>query len=444
MLRKQRLTHVQTIALGYFIMILLGTLLLMLPAASRSGESTGFLSCLFTATSASCVTGLVVKDTFTYWSLFGQLVIIMLIQIGGLGFMTISTFFFLFLRKKIGLRSREVMSESVNSSRVGEILGLTRKIILGTAIFECAGALALAFRFVPRFGLWKGLYFSVFHSISAFCNAGFDLMGGTAPYASMTEFSGDVLVNVTLLLLILIGGIGFAVWSDLAEKKWRIRRYSLHTKVVLVTTAVLVVIPALLFFLFERQVSSAGRSLGEQVLCALFNAVTPRTAGMSTVDLAQLSDSGKLLTTILMFIGGCPGSTAGGVKTVTVVVILAYVVSGLKGSTYVGMFGRRISEDSVRKAYTVVSVNLLLALFGTLCITASGLNLSDAILEAFSAISTVGLSTGITRDLNSVCRAVIILLMYCGRLGSVSFATALLEKRARPPVTAPYEELIIG
>ena len=444
MLRKQRLTHVQIIALGFFLMIITGTLLLMLPCASRSGHSAGFLTSLFTATSASCVTGLVVQDTFLHWSVFGQIVILVLIQIGGLGFMTIATFFFIFMRRRMGLRNREVLSESINVSRVGEIQGLAKKILIGAAVFELLGAAVLAIRFVPMHGPLKGLWFAVFHSVSAFCNAGFDLMGGSGAYVSMTPFSGDALVTITLIVLILVGGLGFVVWADLTEKRLRARHWRLQTKVVLAATAVLVLVPAVLFFLMERSVSGAGRSTGEQILCALFNSVTPRTAGMSTVDLAALSDGSKLLTAILMFIGGCPGSTAGGVKTVTVVVALAFLIARFRGSAYVGMFGRRVPDDAVSKAFTAIGINLVLGLAGTLIITASGFGLSDAMLEAFSAIGTVGLSTGITRELGTVCRLLLILLMYCGRLGSVSFATALLEKRSRPPVTAPAEELLIG
>ena len=444
MLRKQRLTHVQIIALGFFLMIITGTVLLMLPCASRSGHSAGFLTSLFTATSASCVTGLVVQDTFLHWSVFGQIVILVLIQIGGLGFMTIATFFFIFMRRRMGLRNREVLSESINVSRVGEIQGLAKKILIGAAVFELLGAAVLAIRFVPMHGPLKGLWFAVFHSVSAFCNAGFDLMGGSGAYVSMTPFSGDALVTITLIVLILVGGLGFVVWADLTEKRLRARHWRLQTKVVLAATAVLVLVPAVLFFLMERSVSGAGRSTGEQILCALFNSVTPRTAGMSTVDLAALSDGSKLLTAILMFIGGCPGSTAGGVKTVTVVVALAFLIARFRGSAYVGMFGRRVPDDAVSKAFTAIGINLVLGLVGTLIITASGFGLSDAMLEAFSAIGTVGLSTGITRELGTVCRLLLILLMYCGRLGSVSFATALLEKRSRPPVTAPAEELLIG
>jgi len=444
MLRKQRLTHVQIIALGFFLMIMAGTVLLMLPWASRPDGSAGFLTCLFTATSASCVTGLVVQDTFLHWSVFGQIVILVLIQIGGLGFMTIATFFFIFMRRKMGLRNREVLSESINVSRVGEVRGLAKKILIGTACFEILGAAVLAIRFVPAHGPLKGLWFAIFHSISAFCNAGFDLMGGSGAYVSMTPFSGDALVTITLIVLILTGGLGFVVWADLAEKRLRPRRWRLQTKVVLSATAVLVLVPAVLFFLMERSVSGAGRSTGEQILCALFNSVTPRTAGMSTVDLATMSDGSKLLTAILMFVGGCPGSTAGGVKTVTVVVALAFLSARFRGGTYVGMFGRKVPDEAVSKAFTVIGINLVLGLVGTLAITASGFTLSDAMLEAFSAIGTVGLSTGITRELGTACRLLVILLMYCGRLGSVSFATALLEKRSRPPVTAPAEELLIG
>ena len=442
---RKRFSHVRIIALGYFIMIALGTLLLMLPIASADGASAPLIEALFTSTSASCVTGLVLRDTATQWSAFGQVVIILLIQIGGLGFMTISTFFFLFMRRRIGLRSRAVMSESINVSHVGEILSLTRIIVAGTAVTELAGAALLSIRFIPVFGAGKGVLYSLFHSVSAFCNAGFDLMGGfSGPFSSFTAWAGDPIVNITFMLLILIGGIGFLVWADVLENGLRLHRYSLHSKVVLTVTGGLTLAGAALFFLMERGATGAGLPVGQQILQAFFASVTPRTAGFNTVDLGSMSDASKLLTSVFMYIGGSPGSTAGGVKSATVAVIFLFAVSHMRGSTYMGAFGMKVPEDAVKKALVVATCNLTLGLTGTMIISAAGIPLSDAILEAFSAISTVGLSTGVTRDLNLIGRIVIILLMYSGRLGSVTFATALFERRARPPVTAPSGSITIG
>jgi trk system potassium uptake protein TrkH len=441
---KLHLLSFRVILLGFLLVILAGAGLLSLPWAAADGQRVSLLDALFTSTSAVCVTGLIVRDTAAGWSLFGKSVILLLIQIGGLGVVTTAAVFSAMLGKRISLLERSIVQDSVSAPHPAVVMRFTQFILAVTLVMELIGAVLLLPDLAAEFGLGKGAWMAVFHSVSAFCNAGFDLMGGSGAYVSMTPFSGDALVTITLIVLILVGGLGFVVWADLTEKRLRVRHWRLQTKVVLAATAVLVLVPAVLFFLMERSVSGAGRSTGEQILCALFNSVTPRTAGMSTVDLAALSDGSKLLTAILMFIGGCPGSTAGGVKTVTVVVALAFLIARFRGSAYVGMFGRRVPDDAVSKAFTAIGINLVLGLSGTLIITASGFGLSDAMLEAFSAIGTVGLSTGITRELGTVCRLLLILLMYCGRLGSVSFATALLEKRSRPPVTAPAEELLIG
>jgi trk system potassium uptake protein TrkH len=337
------------------------------------------------------------------------------------------------------------MSESINVSQVGEILSLTRIIVAGTAVTELAGAALLSIRFIPAVGPLQGGCYSLFHSVSAFCNAGFDLMGSySGPFSSFTAWAGDPIVNITCILLILIGGIGFLGWADMLKNGLRLRRYSLHSKVVLTVTLIITVGGAVLFFLLERGYTGSGLPVGQQIVQALFASVTPRTAGFNTVELSSMNDASKLLTTIFMYIGGCPGSTAGGVKTATIAVILLYAVSHMRGSTYVGVFGMKIPETAVKKALVVATFNLTLGLFGSIVVAASGIPLSDSILEAFSAISTVGLSTGVTRDLNAVGRIVIILLMYCGRLGSVTFATALFERRARPPVTAPSGSITIG
>jgi len=444
--KKAKLSSVQIIALGFFIMIGLGTALLMLPAASHDPGGASFSDALFTATSASCVTGLVQQDTGSYWTTFGQIVIILLIQVGGLGFMSIATLFLMLLRRRLGLRQREVVVDSVSYDQLGGFVPFLRLVFMGTLLAECLGAVLLSCRFVPQMGWAKGIYYGIWHSISAFCNAGFDLMGPfSGPYSSFTAYAGDPLVSLTICALILFGGTGFLVWEDLAHKKLHWRRYRLQTKVVLMMNLLLTIGGGLLFFLLERHNLGAGRPLGEQVLSALFDAVTPRTAGFNSTDTAALSSGSVLLTIVFMLIGGSPGSTAGGVKTTTVFVILLHALSGIRRERSANAFGRSIGDDALKKATAVLYTNLLLALLGAFLICAiQPMELTPVLFETFSAIGTAGMTMGITRDLLPVCRFILIFLMYCGRVGSISFAVALLEKRAIPPVTLPRENITIG
>ena len=444
--KKAKLSSVQIIALGFFIMILAGTALLMLPLSTRDGGGASFGDALFTATSASCVTGLVMRDTGTYWSVFGQTVVILLIQTGGLGFMTIATLFLLLLRRRLGLREREVVVDSISYTQLGGLVPFIRLIFAGTLLAEGAGALLLAVPFVRDFGLGKGVYYAVWHSISAFCNAGFDLMGGeTGPFSSFTAYAGDPLVILPLSALILVGGAGFLVWDDLARNKLRWRRLRLQTKVVLTVNLVLVAGGGLVFFLLERNNLGAGKPLSEQALAALFDAVTPRTAGFNSTDTASLSSGSFLLTMVLMFIGGSPGSTAGGIKTTTVFVILLHTFAGVRRQQSANAFGRSIGDDELKQATSVLFTNLTLALAGIVVICGvQTLPLTDVLFECFSAIGTAGMSTGVTRALAPVSRGVVVFLMYCGRVGSISFAVALLEKKALPPVTLPPERITIG
>ncbi|MBQ4604884.1 MAG: Trk family potassium uptake protein [Clostridia bacterium] len=443
---KRKFSQTRIIALGYISIIVIGTILLMLPFASASGESVGFVPALFTAVSSSCVTGLVVLDTATSWTLFGQAVIITLIQIGGLGFMTIATMFSLLLKRKMGLREREIMVESINTEHIGGITKLTKKIIAGTAIFEGAGALLLATRFVPEFGVAKGTWYSVFHSISAFCNAGFDLMGIKEPYSSLVGFSDDAVVILTISALVVIGGIGFLVWDDISKKKLKFRRYQLHTKIVLTVTAFLLVVPCILFLIFERNFTNSGLGFGESLLNSVFDSVTARTAGFNSTDTAALAPASKILTVFLMFIGGSPGSTAGGIKTTTLAVIAISTFNGITRRQSKGIFGRRLEKDAIHKASSVVFTNMSLAIFGIIAILAiqPDFAISDVIFECVSAIGTVGMTTGITRDLATASRLIVAFLMFCGRVGSVSFALALMEKKAAPPVKNPREKITIG
>lgn len=442
---RRHVSQTQFIAYGFFCVIITGTLLLMLPFASRDGQSEPFLNCLFTATSASCVTGLVVADTWSQWSLFGQLVILTMIQIGGLGFITVGVFISIVLRRKIGLKERGLMMESVNTLQIGGVVRLAKKIIIGTCIFEGTGAVLLAIRFIPQFGFFRGLFYGIFHSISAFCNAGFDLMGGQTPYSSFVAYYDDWLVNFVIMSLIIIGGIGFIVWDDLSRNKLYFRKYMLQTKIVLVTTAILVFGGGLLFYLLERNHLLVGMNTSGKILTSLFSSVTARTAGFNTTDTAALTDGSKLLTIILMFIGGSPGSTAGGIKTTTLVVLLLCVHSNIKQTYGINIFGRRLENDAVKRAGTILTINLLLAVTASLAIMAiQPLGFSDILFETFSAIGTVGMTTGITRALHPISRCIIILLMYCGRIGSLSFALAFVQSKRKPHVQQPAEAINIG
>lgn len=442
---KHRLSHVQVIALGFLIMILLGTALLMLPISSAGGTNATFREALFTATSASCVTGLVLRDTATQWSFFGQVVIIVLIQIGGLGFMTIASFSFLLLKKRMGLRNKEIMLESINNSKINGLMQLTGEIVLGTAIFEITGAALLSTVFIPRLGWKRGLWYSVFHSISAFCNAGFDLMGIDEPFGSFVPLYNNVVVNLTFVGLVVIGGLGFLVWHDIRTNGFRWKKYQLHTKLVLVTSAVLLFGGTILFLIFEWNATGKGLPFGEKLLTALFASMTTRTAGFNTVDIASMSEGSKLLSIMLMVVGGSPGSTAGGVKTTSIAVIVLYALAGFRGKRKPTAFGRSISSDLFRKSCIVLFFNAGLALMAALIISGlQNFDLVDVLFETFSAVGTVGMTVGITRDLLPISSYVIALLMFMGRVGSVSFAVALLEKKAKPRVTYPEEEVIVG
>ena len=442
---KKRLSQTQFIILGFLIIIVVGTFLLMFPISSADGSFTSFADCVFTAVSATCATGLVVVDTFTHWSVFGQIVILCLIQVGGLGFITIGVMFSMILRRRIGLKTRGLLQESVNTLKIGGIIKLTKKIIKGTLLIEGIGALILGIRFSFDYGPLRGMYYGLFHSVSAFCNAGFDLMGINEPYCSLTRYVGDPVVNITVMALIIIGGIGFIVWDDITTNKLNFKKYMLQTKVVIVTTAVLVLGGGLLFFATEFNNTMAGMNPGTRILASLFSSVTARTAGFNTVDTAALTGGSKILTVVLMFIGGSPGSTAGGIKTTTIFVLLINLFSGISTGKGGSVFKRRFEEDAVRKASFVFLLNLLLGLVACFIILAvNNLAFEDVVFEVFSAIGTVGMSTGITRDLNIVSRVIIMILMFCGRIGSLSFALSFMQNKKSAPVYYPSENISIG
>lgn len=442
---KFKPTPVQIIALGFIAMILIGTLLLMLPFASKSRESFGFFNALFTATSACCVTGLVVADTWVQFSFFGQLVIILLIQIGGLGFMSVIMLVSMATGKKLGLRERSVLMESVSSPSIGGAVLFMKRVLLGTLAIEGTGAVLLCLRFCPELGFFEGVWYGVFHSVSAFCNAGFDLMGRFGEYASLVNFRDDVYVNIVIMLLIILGGIGFVVWEDVRVNKFKVSKYMLHSKIMLASTALLIFVPAALFFVMERDASMAGMGVGQRILASLFHSVSTRTAGFNTVDLAALSDGGSLLSDVLMAIGAGAGSTAGGMKVTTFALVVLGVVAFCRGREDIEVFGRRIDAAQLKRAFCVTLYFVGISLIGCIVILAvQPLPIKDVLFEVFSATATVGLTTGITRSLVPVSRIVIILLMYSGRMGSISVAMAVAEKRSAAKVLSPVEKIIIG
>ena len=432
---RRKLTAWQFITLGYLALILLGALLLTTPLAARDGTWTPFLDALFTATSATCVTGLVVVDTFTHWSLFGQLVILLMIQTGGLGFMTVLTMVMVMLRRNVGLYQRQLIMQSVGNLSLSGSVALILRILRGTFLIEGAGATLLAVRFCREFGFVTGLYYAVFHAVSAFCNAGFDLMGRRAPFSSLTYYADDPLVCLTICALILLGGLGFLVWSDLLKCRWHVRRYTLHTRIALCATAVLVVVPTALFHLYE----------GQGLLPSLFAAVTPRTAGFNTIDMSNMSSGSYFLTTVLMFIGGNSGSTAGGIKITTAVVALYCVFAGARRSGEIVVGGRQLDESTVREATATLGAYLVLTCVGSLVIAGvEPYSLTQILLEVVSAIATVGLSTGITPTLSAVSRCMLIFLMFAGRLGVMTLAIAFGQRRNPPPLRRPTDKILIG
>ena len=442
---RNRLTRTQWIAVGFLLIILCGTCLLMLPISSRMPGGTDFLSALFTAASATCVTGLVVVDTYQHWTLFGQTVILLMIQVGGLGFVTFGVTILLMMGKRIGLADRGLLRDSVNTLELGGIVRLAKLIVKGTLLIEGTGAVLLSIRFVPEFGLAEGIYYGIFHSVSAFCNAGFDLMGRFEAYSSLVRYADDWLVNLTTVSLVLIGGLGFVVWRDLYKNRLHMKKYTLHIKMVLTALVVLVVFPMPLFWLLERGGVLAGLDGSGQFLGSLFAVVTPRTAGFNTTDVAGMGDAGKLLTLVLMLIGGNPGSTAGGVKTTTIMVLLFYVVSMIQHRDGVNIYGRRLEDGMIEKAAIVFTLTLTMAVTASFLICAiDGLPLTDVLLETFSAVDTVGMSTGITRKTGACSRVILILLMYCGRIGSLSFALAFTDKKRRSSLRQPMERINIG
>lgn len=444
--KKQKWSTTKIIAVGYVLVITIGTILLMLPVSGRNHEPVPFMDAWFTATSATCVTGLVTHDTYTYWSSFGQAVLLVLIQIGGMGFMTIAISAMTLTRKKIGLSKRLLMKESVGAPQVAGVVRMSRLILGGTVFFEGLGALLLSFYYIPRLGFGKGLYFSVFHSISAFCNAGIDLMGYYQPSSSLITAADSYLVGITIAGLILVGGIGFLVWEDALRWKWHISRYRLHSKVVLAAAVALVAGGTLFMFLFEYgKPSMEGKNLGEQILCSFFQAVTPRTAGFNTMDLNQLSPSSQMLMVCLMFIGGSPGSTAGGIKTTTMTILLLTIWTEFKKRKDVELFKRRVEGEVIRHAACILMFYGSLAFVSSMIICAvEGIGAKEVIFEVVSALCTVGLSLGITAEVGTLSHIILILLMFIGRVGGITILIAFSSRFSAIPSKLPAEKIAVG
>ena len=446
MKKNRQLSPSRIIPLSFFAMILLGTLLLMLPFATRDGRGADLETALFTATSASCVTGLVLQDTAQYWTLFGQIVILCLIQVGGMGIVTMAVIISIFSGRKIGLKERWVMQESISAPQVGGIVRMTGMILKVTLAVELAGAALLAPSFCRALNGGKGLWYALFHSISAFCNAGFDLMGIREPCSSLTAFTGDPMVNITLVLVILIGGIGFGTWNDVKEHGLRINRYSQQSKIILVTSLILVLGGFSFMFFYEFALPQwAELSLGQWILAALFQTVTPRTAGFNTVDLNAMSGAGKLVMLCLMLIGGAPGSTAGGFKMTTIAVLLLCVRAAYRGRESAEAFGRRIPDQSNRNAAAVFMLYILLFVgVGIAICCIDGVGLMPALFEAASAVATVGLSLGITAQLSTVSHLLLILLMFFGRVGGLTLIYAVSTGDGPTGARLPMGRVTVG
>ncbi len=457
----------QILVFGFLVVILIGTFLLMLPISSASGEFTKLEDALFTATSAVCVTGLSVYTTATYWSLFGKIIIICCIQIGGLGFMSLVSMIFVLLGKKISLKNRMIMQEALNMNTTAGVVRFTRMVVRGTLVVELVGALFLCIQFIPEFGVVKGIWYSIFHSVSAFCNAGFDLIGdsGFMPYV------GNTTINMVVIILVILSGLGFSVWVDIVKGilyKFKVgsrdekgpkytwknvwNRFSLHTKLVIVITFILIIIGFLGIFIFEyTNPSTLGKlTLKEKIYAAMFQSVSPRTAGFATIPLGEMTNTSKVLSMILMFIGGSPAGTAGGIKTVTVGVLALCVYSTVKGYDSIVAFKRRIPFDVVSRALTIIMIGFFAVVVGVGMLSfTEDFTFMEILFEVISAFATVGTTLGITPMLSTVGKVIIIILMFIGRLGPITITVALMVKKGdndgqKNKIQYPEEKVMVG
>ena len=445
--RGRAMSPTRVVAVAFALIILTGGLLLTLPAAARDGQSHGFLTGLFTATSATCVTGLVLGDTWTLWSGFGQIVILCLIEIGGLGFMSVASTVIFLLKRKLGLRHRMVMAQALSVSDMASVVRLQKWAVLGSIAIQLTGALILTLRFLPDFGLEQAATWGIFHAVSAFCNAGFDIFGKIAPNASVITFNNDPVVCITIMALIVIGGLGFFVWEELVRVR-NFRKFSVYTKMVLIGTAFLIVGGA--FFIgwmeWDNPATMGNMEPWQRVLNSFFQSVTARTAGYASVDQAALTDGAKATTVLLMFIGGASGSTAGGAKVVTVMVLFLFFYTKARGRHTVCIFRRTIPDDKVIDALTITGLMLVMGVFGAIFISeACSVSFTDALFETVSALGTVGLTAGVTTKLTVLCQIMIIIFMYFGRVGILTISLGfLLGNQAEDRIQYAQTNLLIG
>ncbi|MBQ8238272.1 MAG: Trk family potassium uptake protein [Oscillospiraceae bacterium] len=438
---KRKLSSSQIILFGFAFVILIGALVLMLPISSKTGLATPFLDCLFTSTSAVCVTGLIVYDTATHWTVFGQTVIIILIQIGGMGVVTVAAAITMASGKKISLMQRSTMQDAVSAHHVGGIVKFTGFILKGIFLMELVGAVVMAPVFISDYGLIKGIWMAVFHSISAFCNAGFDILGEGAPFSSLTSYAANPVINIAITGLIVIGGLGFLTWQDVRQNGYHIQRYRMQSKVILAATGALLLIPALYFFFFEF----ADLPFAERFWGSWFQSVTPRTAGFNTLDLTQMSETGQTVISLLMLIGGSPGSTAGGMKTTTFAVLIACAVAVFRKRENGRFFGRRIADDTVKNAITVFLLYITLFFAGGMIISkVESLPLVTCLFESASAVGTVGLTLGITPGLGLVSKLILIAQMFIGRVGGLTLIFATLPATKNTLSKLPLEKITVG
>ena len=441
MCKKKHLTSFQLIILGFAGVILLGSILLMLPVSSLDKVPTPFHEALFTATSAVCVTGLVVKDTGSYWSLAGQTIILALIQTGGLGVVTVAASVSLLSGQKISLMQRSTMQDAISAPKVGGIVRLTRFILRGTFLIEAAGTVLLLPVFMGDYGK-KGIWMSVFHSISAFCNAGFDILGtDSSMFPSLTGYSGNILINLVIMLLIITGGIGFLTWDDIYINKLNFKRYRMQSKIILMTTACLILFPTVFFYICDLK----ELSMGKRLLAAAFQSVTTRTAGFNTINISEMSEASKAVMILLMLIGGSPGSTAGGMKTTTFSVLILNAIATFRSQENAGAFGRRLEYHVIKNAATIAMLYFALFFGGGIAISVyEGLPLLDCLYEAASAVGTVGLTLGITPELHVFSQVVLIILMYLGRVGGLTLIYAVFSGRNKGNAKLPLEKITVG
>lgn len=419
----------------------MGTVLLMLPFSSAEKVITPFHEALFTATSAVCVTGLVVKDTGSYWSLAGQTIILALIQIGGLGVVTVAASVSLLSGKKISLMQRSTMQNAISAPKVGGIVRLTRFILRGTFLIEAAGTVLLLPVFMGDYGK-KGIWMSVFHSISAFCNAGFDILGtDSSMFPSLTRYSGNILINLVIMLLIITGGIGFLTWDDIYTNKLNFKRYRMQSKIILMTTACLILFPTVFFYICDL----TNLPMGKRLLAAAFQSVTTRTAGFNTINISEMSEASKAVMILLMLIGGSPGSTAGGMKTTTFSVLILNAIATFRSQENAGAFGRRLEYHVIKNAATIAMLYFALFFGGGIAISVyEGLPLLECLYEAASAVGTVGLTLGITPELHVFSQVVLIILMYLGRVGGLTLIYAVFSGRNKGNAKLPLEKITVG